>query len=390
MKLITEKVEMRILYITPYSIHDNIVSSGTVVSVKNALEKAGNNVVVIDGLPISLWQKIKKKLIRIVLKKEYDPYREPVVLKRMNKVILKRAANVEYDIVFSQTSVLCAYYTGSEPIVFYTDASFGGMLNYYADPKTWYKPNLNKACETERLALKNCSKAIYASQWAINSAIKYHEALPDKCVAINRGANIEHNYGEQDIQNAIECRNVITEDSYYKFLFVGRDWERKGGPLALEVVKILNSMGYQSKLIVVGCKPNINEADSKFIESIGFLNKANKEENIKLQSLYLYSDFYLQPSKQEAQGIAYTEASAFGLPVFAADTGGVSGVVTEENGCLMKLNDSAETYAIKIKKMIDIKDEYRKLSIGAFNFYEEKLNWSNVGMRLTIELDRLL
>ena len=43
---------MKLLYITPYKINDSGVSSGTVVSVKQALIDAGNEVIVIDNLHI--------------------------------------------------------------------------------------------------------------------------------------------------------------------------------------------------------------------------------------------------------------------------------------------------------------------------------------------------
>lgn len=364
-----------------------MASSGTVISIKKALENAGNTVNVIDGLSIPFWQKLKKRLINSILKKEYDPIREPSVLKKMNKAIFDRANDIQYDIVFSQTSVLCAYYTGNKPIVFYTDAAFGGMLNYYVDPETWYQPNLKNACDSERLALERCSKAIYASDWAANAAVQCHGASPNKCVVINRGANIEHDYNKDDIKAAIECRNVITKKRYYKMLFVGRDWERKGGPFALEIVKKVNELGYQSKLVVVGCNPIVSSDNLDYIESVGFLNKAKSDENKRLQHYFLYSDFYLQPSKHECQGIAYTEASAFGLPVFANNTGGVSGVVTKANGCLMQPEDTADTYANKIIDLLKNEKKYRELAVSTFNFYEEKLNWKNVGERITQVLE---
>ena len=78
----------------------------------------------------------------------------------------------------------------------------------------------------------------------------------------------------------------------YRFLFVGRNWERKGGPLALEIVSLLNRKGYNSKLIVIGCIPNVSETEQKYVEVIGFLNKSIPEENQKLQKEFLRADFF--------------------------------------------------------------------------------------------------
>lgn len=374
---------MKIVYITPYKINDVGVASGTVVSVKRALEQAGNNVAVVDNLTVAKYYDFALKVLKKLFHKEVNILREPFVLKKMAKEVERRLENMEYDIVFSQTSVLCAYYRGTKPIVFYTDATFGGMLDYYWNPKEWFKFAIKHGNKVERLALENCNRAIYASQWAASTAIKCYGIDPQKCVVINRGANIYHELKTNDIRKCVENRTCVTSRGEYRFLFVGRNWERKGGPLALEVVTLLNQRGYHSRLIVIGCKPVVNDSQKKYIEMIGFLDKSIPTENERLQNEFLKSDFYLQPSKQEAQGIAYTEASAFGVPVIATNTGGVSGVVTERNGFLLEIDDDAKKYVERILPVLTNKESYKSLAMDAFAFYQEALNWKSVGKKLT-------
>ena len=381
---------MKILYITPYKINDNGVSSGTVVSVKNALIDAGNEVTVIDDLHIPKWFSFFLKIVSKLSSKQTDILREPYVLKKMASEIEKRSKNLDFDAVFSQTSVLCAFYKGKKPIVFYTDASFGGMLDYYWNPKDWASFSLKHGNLVEKMALENCNRAIYASQWATNTAIKCYGIDPQKCVVINRGANIYHGLKMNDIRKWVENRACVTSKGEYRFLFVGRNWERKGGPLALEIVTLLNQMGYHSRLIVVGFKPVINDSQKKYIELIGFLDKSIPTENERLQNEFLKSDFYLQPSKQEAQGIAYTEASAFGVPVIATNTGGVSGVVTERNGFLLETDDTANEYVKKILPVLTDKEMYKSLAMNTFAFYQDSLNWGSVGKRLTATVEEAI
>lgn len=374
---------MKLLYITPYKVSDGGVSSGTVVSVKQALVDAGNEVIVIDNLHVPKVFELLMKVLRKILRKEINVLREPFVLKRMEAEIEKRSQGLEYDAVFSQTSVLCAYYQGDKPVVFYTDASFGGMLDYYWNPNDWVSFNLKHGNEVEKKALDNCTRAIYASQWAADSATRCYGTDPKKCAVINRGANIYHDLCSDDIKKYVETRVCSRMSGEYRFLFVGRNWERKGGPLALEVVSQLNGLGFPSKLVVIGCIPEVNESEQDYVEVVGFLNKSIPEENKHLQEAFLSADFYLQPSKQEAQGIAYTEASAFGLPIVATNTGGVSGVVTERNGFLLEINDTAERYVEKLLPFLKNGEEYRKLAMSTFAFYEDSLNWGSVGKRLT-------
>lgn len=374
---------MRLLYITPYKISDSRVSSGTVTSVKKALTDAGNEVTVIDNLHISKIFTLVMKVLGKLSGKQIDVLREPYVLKKMAQEIESRSQGLKFDAVFSQTSILCAFYKGEKPIVFYTDASFGGMLDYYWNPKDWAGFNLKHGNFVEKMALENCNLAIYASQWAVDTAVKCYGTDPQKCVVINRGANIYHSLKAEDIRRYVEARNCVTSKGEYRFLFVGRNWERKGGPLALEIVALLNNMGYRSRLVVIGCIPAVSDSNMEYIETIGFLNKSVPEENERLQREFLQSDFYLQPSKQEAQGIAYTEASAFGLPIIATDTGGVNGVVTDRNGFLLKTNDKADKYIEKILPILKNKKAYILLAMETFAFYKDALNWESVGKRLT-------
>lgn len=218
---------MNILYITPFKIDEENASSGTVNSVRQALIDAGNTVFTIDNLKVPVLYSFFVKVVCKLSGKHIDINREPYVLKQMNKEIEKRALEFDYDIVFSQTSILCAYYRGSKKIVFYTDATFGGMLGYYWDADKWMSISLKHGNEVERAALCKCDKAIYASAWAVDTAVKCHGASRDKCVVINRGANVHHDYSFDDIKRFIDNRSCIKKNSPLNFLFVGRDWIRK-------------------------------------------------------------------------------------------------------------------------------------------------------------------
>ena len=381
---------MKILYLTPFDMRESIASSGTVVSVYKSLVDAGNEVISIDNLKIPKVYGFVRKVQAKLCGKKVELMREPYVLKRMMKEVSRRSEGADFDIVFSQTSVLCAYYKENKPIVFYTDAALAGMWNYYWNPKEWLKSAYKNANRTEKLALEKCNVAIYASKWAADSAVNGYGIKSDKCLVVNRGANISHRYDGSEIKQSILERNIITQKQPYKFLFVGRDWVRKGGPGALEVVKLLNERGYTSELIVVGCKPNLHSEEEKYVRAVGFLDKNDENQCKKLHEFYLTSDFYLQPSMQECQGIAYAEASAFGLPVFAVDTGGVSGIVTKKNGHLFGINAGAEAYADKIIEYIKDTEQYIELANSAFDFYSIQLNWSYVGEKLTEILEKVL
>ena len=277
-------------------------------------------------------------------------------------------------------------------MVFYTDATFGGMLNYYFTEKSCYSWAVKNAMSQESLALKNVNLAIYASQWAVDTAVKYHHADANKCVVINRGANIKHKLGKEEIYNLIDQREKFIKRKKCTFMFLGTDWKRKGGPLAVEITRILsNRYGIDSKLKVIGGNPHLDQSDIKFVDIIGYLDKSQKSEYEKLENIFREANFFLLPSRSEAQGISYTEACSWGVPVIANNTGGVSGIVKDGiNGFLMEENSTAQDYAKRIYDTIIDEEEYGILSKSTFEYCINNLTWNAVGKEINEELKKLI
>lgn len=379
---------MKILYITHYDSDDIKLLSGTIYHVRRMLEEQGHDVIVLDKIKIpTAYYKIMKVLSKIT-RKQTLVERSPIVLKYIAKQIKKRTKNIDYDLVFSPSSLYYAYYKDKKPLVFYTDATFGGMINYYFSEKSCYAWAIKNAMQQEMLALKNTDLAIYASQWAVDTAIKFHQADAAKCVVINRGANIKHKLSREEIYGLIKKREESIRNNECTFMFLGTDWKRKGGPLAVEIIKILNKKyGVKATIKIVGCNPTLKEENLKFVDIIGYLDKSKKDDYVKLENTFRESNFFLLPSRSEAQGISYTEACSWGIPVIASDTGGVSGIVKDGvNGLLMSEKDTAKEYAEKIYNVIKNEDEYFEFSKSTFEYCINNLTWDAVGKRIDKEL----
>ena len=130
---------MNILYITHYDSNDIKLLSGTIYHVRRMLEQQGHNVIVLDNLKIpTTYYKLMKAVSKIT-KKQTLSERSPIVLKYIAKQIKKRTVGLDYDLVFSPTSLYYAYYKDEKPMVFYTDATFGGMLDYYVPSQSCYR-----------------------------------------------------------------------------------------------------------------------------------------------------------------------------------------------------------------------------------------------------------
>ena len=112
-------------------------------------------------------------------------------------------------------------------------------------------------------------------------------------------------------------------------LFVGVDWEKKGGKIAFETLLELERLGISAHLTIVGCVPP-SDIRHKNLRLAGSLNKNDSSQRRQLYHLYRNADFFLLPTRAECYGIALCEANAFGLPAITTDTGGIADII--ENG----------------------------------------------------------
>ena len=160
-------------------------------------------------------------------------------------------------------------------------------------------------------------------------------------------------------------------------LFLGVDWKRKGGDKAVSVCKKLNEMGIKTTIFIVGPKEIPQEVnDLPFVSYLGFLNKNKPMEYDKLMDIIKKCHCLLLPTVAECSAIAFAESSAFGLPVFSHNTGGVSNYVQDgKNGYLFPLSSSSSDFADKIAECYN-SGELNSMRVSCVEVYRKLLNWN--------------
>lgn len=370
---------MKIAYITEYDANDINQWSGLGYFIAQTLRDQGFELQLIGNLKINNyhWHYLKKAIIKKIAGKNYRANRQIHVAKYFAHQIKKRV-EPDIDLIFAPSSIPVSCLNTQKPIVFYTDATLQGMIDFYPEYKAYDKLTIRCGHELERCAMKNASLAIYSSDWAANSAINEYGCDPEKIRVLPFGANIEINLTEKEIVQQIDQR---IKDNIIRLLFLGVYWERKGGDVALQIAGELVKMGKQVELNIVGYTPD--QPLPHYVKTHGFVSKKTAEGKAFINELLQKSHLMLLPTRADCTPIVFSEANAFALPCISTTVGGIPSIITDGiNGFLFDVDAPAVEYARKIVTIIEDKEGYKNLAWSSHKQYLDKLNWKVIGNQL--------
>jgi glycosyltransferase involved in cell wall biosynthesis len=231
----------------------------------------------------------------------------------------------------------------------------------------------------ERSAMERCKLAIYSSEWAAKSAIDYYKTDPNKVKVVPFGANISIHKTFSEVKELINSR----PSDKCKLLFLGVDWFRKGGDVALKVAEELNNSGLDTQLTIVGSQPTFNYSIPDFVKPLGFINKSNQEGQTQISQLLMESHFLILPTLADCTPIVFCEANSLGVPCLSNNVGGVSTLICNGlNGHLFPSKDNISDYCDYITNIFSNYISYKDLALSSYYEYESRLNWAVSGQKI--------
>jgi glycosyltransferase involved in cell wall biosynthesis len=266
------------------------------------------------------------------------------------------------------------------PIILVEDATYGQLIDYNAEYAHLLDGSKRELHIIERHALQKASAIISSSSWAAQSAIDDYQADAHKVHVVPFGANFETPPDAELIRQRRRSGRC-------KLLFVGANWQQKGGDIAFETLLKLEQLGIEAELIICGCVPPPSFSHSR-MRVIPFLDKQKPAERKELEHLYMQADFALLPTRNECFSIALCEATAYGLPVITTHTGGLGELVTDgKNGLLLPYDARGDVYATRIAALYQDEQRYHSFVRASRAAFEERLNWDAWGRAVSRVID---
>lgn len=370
----------RIAFLTARDPADRRTQSGVFHFMAQSLQKQCGDVEFLGPVSPTLpaWQAALTQRIdafsRKRFQRRYDFDHSLFLAKAYARHFAKKLSRRRFDLIFApNASTELALLRTPLPVVYVSDTTVKLMNGYY--PSFSRLVNFWESHFIEWKAIRRASALVYRSSWAAASAVRDYGADPEKTFALPNGANLDP---VPDAGRVLRRK----KNPVCRLLFLGVEWDRKGGPIAHAIRHLLQSRGTAAELIVCGCVPP-DSFSREGLTLVPFLDKNDAGQRRQLTDLLMAADFLLLPTRQDCFSNAICEASACGLPSISTDTGGVSAALSDGvNGRLLPVDAEAADYVRVIEEIFHNEPLYDHFARSSRKTHEDRLNWETWGTEI--------
>lgn len=351
--------------------------SGTLHFSKRAVDRHVGSVIDLSPAPVNFFPfRVARKLVQVTTGKVYSYDHEPALARYYGRYFSRRLIQAKPDLIFSPSgSSGMAYLDTDIPMVYFTDGPWSVIKDYYPTYTNVVRRTDRTAEELERRSLERAAIVLVSSEWAREAAVRDYGADPAKVHNVFIGANLP----DPPARGEVLPRRLGEK---LRLLMVGVLWDIKGGDIAYATLLELLKLGYDAELTVVGCTPPGGISHPR-MTVIPFLNKRIPEQRERFERLWRDVDFFVLPSRAEAAGVVFCEASAYGIPSIATHTGGIPSLVVDgRNGYTMPYEAGGAEYARVIAELASNPERYARLCESSRDEFERRLNWDAWGARV--------
>jgi starch synthase len=254
----------------------------------------------------------------------------------------------------------------AQPYFCYTDSAFAPFLETYHRHRRYRRGELVRLSELEREWMRRASGVFTSSAFARRAILAAYGLDPQRVAVAGIGANLPRPAAPTDHNRR---RAVLT---------ITTDFQRKGGRLAVDAVRLARRAMPDLTLTVIGeCPAPV--AREPFVNALGWLDRRTADGQAGFERAMREHAAFLLLSGADLTPIAIAEAAAYGLPTIATRVGGIPEMVRDgKSGWLLAPGADADAIAHIVLQAVGDPDEAATRGGEARRGYEQTWNWDHV------------
>lgn len=238
---------------------------------------------------------------------------------------------------------------------------------------------------TEKQVIDGSDRIIVSTEAEKRELIAHYGARStDICVAL---PGVNHDLFTPGVQSAARIR--LGWPDVPTVLFVGRIQSLKGPDVALDAFVGIADRVSDARMLVVGAASGEDgEAEYEYLQSrvkdldLGDrVTFADPVPHREMPDVYRGSDVVLVPSRSESFGLVAAEAQAAGVPVVAADVGGLSSVVRPSSGGVLVDGWDPDDWSETLHRVLTDSELAKTLAIAGPR-EAERFSWESAVERI--------
>jgi glycosyltransferase involved in cell wall biosynthesis len=224
-----------------------------------------------------------------------------------------------------------------------------------------------EAIAEQKLIFDNCNGIFVNSRWVKESIVRDYLLPQEKIHIVGVGASMHF-----DINN-------VSMKEKCNILFVGIDWDRKGGEMLLEAFYSVRKKIKDVTLTIIGNSPAISDSNVKVL---GKLDKTVPSHMHNIQDAFCKASLLCVPSLFEPFGICFLEAQLFKVPpVTFEGEGRRDAIIDGVTGVLVKERTS-EALSEAILGLLNNPEKIRKMGEAGREFVKKNYTWGHIANRI--------
>jgi glycosyltransferase involved in cell wall biosynthesis len=226
--------------------------------------------------------------------------------------------------------------------------------------------------DLERSIYRNATLIFTMSSHVSRSLTEQYGCEPGKIECVSIGSNVA-SPNEHELSDARYASRRI--------LFVGIDWERKGGPLLVQAFRRVLERMPDAKLTIVGCSPTID------VPNCEVLGRLPLQE---VGAHYRRAAVFCMPTQNEPFGVVFLEAFEHRLPVIATNIGAIPEIVQEGVSGYTVATGDVDALADRLCRLLPSPGLCKQFGEAGHAHIRARYTWQSTGRRIAHAIRRSL